>query len=180
MPLDKDYDTNPNTPPLPMRAPDVGKLTAEFEAEITLRTKSILRAVMKQIPTTRWTTEIDKLIRQVNVRFAYDSLGLNQLPVHWRPGFNEAQHNWWVVLRYQLVGLVYLYYKAVADHDLGSYVRHANRLDEMVEGRIANYKLSPGEPSGYVLRTQKEWNDIVTESDRRETEILDNKDKLSR
>jgi len=180
VPFDKDYTSNPSTPPLPLRALAVGKQTAEFEAEITLRTKTILRMYILQIRTTEWETEIDKLVRHVNVRLAYDNKGINLLPVYWRPAFNEPKQNWWIVLRYSLVGLVHLYYEAIVSHDLAAYESHAKRLEFMLDNQLYNFKLSPAEPSGYVLRTQDEWKAIVTERDRRAAEILDTKDRLGR
>lgn len=171
---------NPNPPPLPLRAPQVSPAVGAFEAEITLRTQSILRNMQRQIKVTRHEAEIDKLARQVVVRFAYDDRGINMLPVSYRRAFADTSGRWWGVLRYQLVGLVFEYYRAVLTHELDVYERDARRLEEMLDKGIYSYLLSPAEPVGHILRTKEEWSVIVAEKARREQEILDNKDRLER
>lgn len=177
--LQDNASDNPNTPPLPLRSPKVSVETSALEAELTLRTKSILRAVMQQVRVTKQETEIDALLRQVNVRFAYEGLGLNLLPMSYRPDFNYSHHLWWPTLKYQLVGLVHFYYEAIKDHQFKGYLASAGRLEVMIEGRIKNYKLSPGEPTGYILRTEAEWKTVTDEKERRKLEILDMQDRLA-
>lgn len=176
--LQDNASDNPNPPPLPLRAPEVSVDTAKLEAELTLRTQTILRAVMRQVRITKWETEIDFIIRQVCVRFAYDDRGINLLPSQWRPGFAFPHGNWWQVLKYQLIGLVTLYYEAVKEHRLAEFEVHARRLEEMIDKGIKLYLLSPAEPAGFILRTQVEWEEIVIERERRKMEIMDNKERL--
>ena len=177
--LQENASDNPFLPALPMRAPKVAESTKALEAELTLRTKSILRAVMKQVVVTKQETEIDSLIRQVNIRFAYDQIGLNQLPMSFRPGFNYPHHLWWPTLKHQLCGLVYHYYHAIEHHQFKDYLIAAERLEEMIEGRILNYKLAFAEPCGYVLMTTEEWKAITDEKEQRKLEILENQDRIA-
>lgn len=177
--LQENASDNPNIPDLPMRAPKVAEQTAALEAELTLRTKSILRAVMKALHVTKQETEVDSLLRQVNVRFAYESIGLNQLPMSYRPGFNYPHHLWWPVLKYQLVSLVYYYYIGIEAHQFKGYLAVAERLEEMLDHGLHEYKLATAEPTGFILLTNKEWQDICKAKDLRKLEILDNQDRIA-
>jgi len=176
--LQDNASDNPNVPDLPMRAPKMGEVTAKLEAELTLRTQSILRKFQRIINVTKQETEIDFLLRQVCTRFAYDGRGLNVLPMNYRPGVNYSDQMWWPCLKYQLVGLVYTYYDAIKDHNIQPFLTSATRLEEMLDVGIREYKLSPGENFGFVLRTQAEWNAIKAAKAEREIEIFDNKERL--
>lgn len=176
--LQDNASDNPNVPDLPMRAPKVAPDTAALEAELTLRTQSILRKFQRVIKVTKQETEIDFLTRQVCTRFAYDGRGLNVLPMNYRHGVNYSDKMWWPCLKYQLVGLVYYYYDAIKDHNMQPFLDSATRLEEMLDVGIREYKLSPGENFGFILRTNAEWNAIKEAKAKREIEIFDNKERL--
>jgi len=179
MPMKRNYHSDKEN--LPHRELDVGKDTAATEAIHTNRVLAILNALALQLKgTTRHQTAIYKLIPLVTPRFAYDNSGKDRLPTHYRPGFNHPDHLWWPVLRYALCGLLATYYDAISLHRTGPFNEAATRFETFIEVGIKKFLLSPAEPAGYVLRTQEEWNTIKAAKARRETEILDNKDRLAR
>lgn len=177
MPLPRNH----NNKPASLRPPSVNKIIAEHEQALTERAMQILRGLRAALRgQTRNQQAIDRLYPLVSPKMAYGSrTGRHPLPVTWRPGHNCLDHNVASVLALMTAQLIQTYYAAVVSHEMKPFDSIAERLEEMLEVGLSNYKLAPAEPLGFVLMTTAEWGVEKARREARQAEIRKNREKLS-